>query len=48
MLNLSVFYFEITQDIDKACITAKTAFDGALSEISHVKEEDYKDCTLIM
>eukprot|EP00794_Sanderia_malayensis_P003369 gene3369-3858_t len=47
-LNFSVFYYEIQNNPAKACELAKTAFDDAISELDHVKEDSYKDSTLIM
>ncbi|XP_046862530.1 14-3-3-like protein [Xenia sp. Carnegie-2017] len=47
-LNFSVFYFEIKNDKDKACELAKACFDEAISELDELKEESYKDSTLIM
>ena len=47
-LNFSVFYYEIKNDPGKACDLAKTAFDDAISQLDSVKEESYKDSTLIM
>ncbi|XP_065053071.1 14-3-3 protein zeta-like [Rhopilema esculentum] len=47
-LNFSVFYYEIKNDPGKACELAKTAFDDAISQLDSVKEESYKDSTLIM
>jgi len=48
LLNLSVFYYEILQQPDKAKKTADKAFDRAISNIDKVTDETYKDCTLIM
>lgn len=47
-LNYSVYYFEILDDKNKACELAKKAFDDAISMLDHLKEESYKDSTLIM
>lgn len=47
-LNYSVFYYEIQNDPEKACEIAKSAFDGAIAELDALKDESYKDCTLIM
>ena len=47
-LNLSVFYYEIMNEPDKACELAKKAFDSAIAELDQLKEDSYKDSTLIM
>ena len=47
-LNFSVFYYEIIQDQGLACTLAKTAFDEAIAELDNLKEDQYKDATLIM
>ena len=47
-LNFSVFYYEIKNTPDKACELAKKAFDDAIAELDSLKEESYKDSTLIM
>lgn len=47
-LNFSVFYYEIRENPDMACQLAKSAFDSAISELDNLKEESYKDSTLIM
>ncbi|KAH7307122.1 hypothetical protein KP509_22G046800 [Ceratopteris richardii] len=47
-LNFSVFYYEILNVPDQACLLAKNAFDEAISEIDTLGEESYKDSTLIM
>ncbi|GIQ86689.1 14-3-3 protein, partial [Kipferlia bialata] len=47
-LNFSVFYFEILNNPDKACLLAKTAFDAAIPELDQLSEASYKDSTLIM
>ena len=47
-LNFSVFYFEIDNNPDEACKLAKEAFDSAITELDQVKEDMYKDSTLIM
>ena len=47
-LNYSVFYYELCDDSEKACKLAKEAFDKAIAELDNLKEECYKDSTLIM
>ena len=47
-LNYSVFYYEIVGDHEKACKLAKEAFDDAIAELDQLREDSYKDSTLIM
>ena len=47
-LNYSVFFYEILSQPQDACTLAKHAFDDAISELDSLKEEQYKDATLIM
>lgn len=47
-LNFSVFYYEILNDPNQACKLAKLAFDDAIAELDQLREESYKDSTLIM
>lgn len=47
-LNFSVFYYEIRNNPTKACELAKKAFDEAISQLDQLKEDSYKDSTLIM
>jgi len=47
-LNFSVFFYEIKNNPEKACSLAKKAFDEAIAELDQLKEESYKDSTLIM
>lgn len=47
-LNFSVFHYEIMNDGSIACELAKKAFDDAIAELDHLKEDSYKDSTLIM
>lgn len=47
-LNFSVFHYEIMNDSKLACDLAKKAFDDAIAELDHLKEDSYKDSTLIM
>jgi hypothetical protein len=47
-LNYSVFHYEIMNDGSLACDLAKKAFDDAIAELDSLKEDSYKDSTLIM
>ena len=47
-LNFSVFYYEIMNKPDEACKLAKKAFDDAIAELDQLREDTYKDSTLIM
>jgi len=47
-LNYSVFHYEIMNNAPQACELAKKAFDEAIAELDNLKEESYKDSTLIM
>jgi len=47
-LNFSVFYYEIQNNPEKACQLAKGAFDDAIAELDTLREDSYKDSTLIM
>jgi len=47
-LNFSVFYYAIMNSPDQACKLAKQAFDDAIAELDTLKEDSYKDSTLIM
>ena len=47
-LNFSVFYYEIMNDGNTASEIAKKAFDDAIAELDNLKEDSYKDSTLIM
>jgi len=47
-LNFSVFYYEILNSPEKACLLAKQAFDDAIAELDTLNEDSYKDSTLIM
>ena len=47
-LNYSVFHYELKDDREYACKIAKDAFDGAVAELDTLKEDSYKDSTLIM
>merc|ERR1711879_1046370 len=47
-LNFSVFQYEVLQNPEEACKTARTAFEDAIAELDSVAEDSYKDSTLIM
>ncbi|XP_064651742.1 14-3-3 protein zeta-like [Lineus longissimus] len=47
-LNFSVFNYEILNEPESACHTAKVAFDKAIADLDTIKDESYKDSTLIM
>lgn len=47
-LNFSVFYYEILNSPDRACRLARAAFDEAVGELDTLREESYKDSTLIL
>ena len=47
-LNYSVFFYEIMNKPDKACELAKKAFDEAIAELDKLRDDTYKDSTLIM
>ena len=47
-LNFSVFFFEILNVPERACLLAKQAFDDAIPELESLNEEAYRDSTLIM
>jgi len=47
-LNFSVFHYEILNNPEKAIAVAKASFDDAIADLDAVKEESYKDSTLIM
>ncbi|EDO42175.1 predicted protein [Nematostella vectensis] len=47
-LNFSVFYYEIENKPPEACKLAKEAFDDAIAVLDNLKDESYKDSTLIM
>ena len=47
-LNFAVFYYEILNSRDRACLLSKLAFDDAIAELDSLSEESHKDSTLIM
>lgn len=47
-LNFSVFHYEIRNDPERACKLAKEAFDNAIAQLDSLREDSYKDSTLIM
>lgn len=48
MLNISVFYYEVDGEQEKAKTLAKDAFDKAIEKLDSLKHDSYKDSTLIM
>ena len=47
-LNYSVFYYEVMQDIKKACTLAESALQEAMSKIDDVDEEVFRDAKSII
>lgn len=47
-LNFSVFYYEILNSAERACLLAKAAFDDALPKMEKLDEDSYKDSATIM
>eukprot|EP01069_Polyplicarium_translucidae_P000865 Polyplicarium_translucidae@DN1426_c0_g1_i1.p1 len=47
-LNDAVFHYEILEDTDRACSLAQDSFDAAVGELESLKDENYRDSTLIM
>ena len=47
-LNFSVFFYEIVGNHEDACKLAKQAFDDAIADLDKLKDDSYKDSTLIM
>jgi len=47
-LNLSVCYYEILKEPEKACDLAKKSFDAAIEKLDTLNDASYKDSTLIM
>lgn len=48
VLNLSVFYYEVKDDIQKACALAKEALHNAKLQIENMNNEDAKDALSIV
>lgn len=48
LLNLSVFYYEVLQEPGTAVKIASGALDEAFASIDKIKEENFKESTLIM
>lgn len=48
VLNYSVFYYELLGDKEKANTLARSAFDGAISQLDTLNEESYKESTLVL
>lgn len=47
-LNFSVFYYEILNSPEQACLLAKSAFEDSISGMDDLKDDSNKDSTLIM
>ncbi|KAM0936113.1 putative 14-3-3 protein [Dioscorea sansibarensis] len=47
-LNFSVYHYEIMNAPDRACHLARQALDEAITQLSSLREESYKESTLIM
>ena len=48
ILNLSIFHFEVKEDKYTADKLAKRNFEEAMAQVDNVKDEHYKDTTLIL
>ena len=48
MLNYSVFFYEVMNDIAKAVETAHNALDAAINDIEFVEGDEFKDQTTII
>mmetsp|Transcript_22226 Transcript_22226/g.56074 ORF Transcript_22226/g.56074 Transcript_22226/m.56074 type:complete len:252 (+) Transcript_22226:267-1022(+) len=47
-LNYSVFYYEILNSAERACLLAKAAFDDAIPKMENLDDDNYKDSATIM
>ena len=47
-LNLSVFLYEVNNDLAKACTVADSALTSALEKIDDLGEEEFKDAKAII
>merc|ERR1711977_560774 len=47
-LNFSVFYYEVLNSPERACLLAKAAFDDAISAMDNLDEDQYKDSATII
>lgn len=47
-LNFSVFYYEVLNSPERACLLAKAAFDDAISVMDNLDEDQYKDSATII
>ena len=48
VLNYSVYFYEVKKNANKACKLARDQFDEAIADLDDVKDEYYKETTLIM
>eukprot|EP00397_Hematodinium_sp_SG-2012_P040815 GEMP01044795.1.p1 GENE.GEMP01044795.1~~GEMP01044795.1.p1 ORF type:complete len:249 (+),score=51.75 GEMP01044795.1:82-828(+) len=47
-LNFSVFYYEVLNSPERACLLAKSAFDDAVPLMGSLSDEHYKDSATIL
>lgn len=47
-LSFSVFYYEVLNDPETAVVTARSAFEDAITALDSVDEKTYKDSSQIM
>ncbi|KAF4652132.1 hypothetical protein FOZ61_001979, partial [Perkinsus olseni] len=47
-LNFSVFYYEVLNSPERACLLAKAAFDDAISAMDNLEDDEYQDSASIM
>jgi len=48
MLNLGVYYYETLMNEDKALLIMQNTFDKAIELMDDVRDQDYKEVTLLM
>jgi hypothetical protein len=47
-LNMSVFFYEMCNEQEKALELANRAFDEAVANVNETNEESFKNCTMIL